>query len=343
MNYIIKTFLSSVVVFMLVACPSVFVNRDGQFLEACVNLEKFNSEFDDYNSNLPQNRYGSDYLLFSSKRARKNVFNLVVKPFDLQYDEKAKTLNATDWIAPNYSIAEKEIYYKNLAAAANQDCNVLGPALYELNRWSLPNNASTQHKYILLYADDLDGHLQIKFVHNCNDKNKIEGPFEVSWLNSRQNDAYPTFDRDFNKLYFCSDRNGNFDIFEVALPTDKSKLLETLLSKTPLPVTKNEQFSSPGNDKCPHFDRSVLYFVSDRPGGVGGFDIYYAKYNGAQWSNPKNIGSRINTPSDEYRPTTLKNSNFSYPLGIFSSNRPNGKGGFDLYMTGLLTEADIRL
>ncbi|GAB3178213.1 TolB-like translocation protein [Telluribacter humicola] len=196
------------------------------------------------------------------------------------------------------------------------------------------------------------GDLQIKFVHNFNDKTKAEGPFEVSWLNSYKDDAYPTFSSDFSTVYFCSNRDGNFDIFEVAVPTDKKQLLQTLLSDKLLPVTKNTRLSSPADDKCPHLPGSylpgkwsndnVMYFVSDRSGGYGGFDIYYSTRENSQWKQPVNMGNRINTTYDEYRPVTLRDrSNFDYHVGIFSSNRPGGKGGFDLYAVGFLKVEEI--
>ncbi|MCF0052507.1 hypothetical protein LXM25_20725 [Dyadobacter sp. LJ53] len=76
--------------------------------------------------------------------------------------------------------------------------------------------------------------------------------------------------------------------------------------------------------------------MSDRPGGVGGSDIYYSKLEGDKWGAPVNAGQRINTAHDEYRPILPAQGHFNYHLLIFSSDRPGGKGGFDLYMTGLI-------
>jgi hypothetical protein len=348
MNRLVSFGVALGFVLLMTSCPTnVFQDCNGKFLESPVNLEKFNSEFDDYNSALPQNKYGSDFLIFSSKRDRKELFNLVMKPFELQYDEKTDLLNATDGIRGSLDIAQNEYYYQLLVRKANQDCNVLGPVVYSFDRQIFDSGTVRYNgKYILLYADDASGNLQIKFVHNFNDKDTVEGPFEVTWLNSPKDDAYPAFNQDFSKVYFCSNREGNFDIFEANLPNDKTKLLETLLSKTPLSVTKNTQLSSPADDKCPHvpigFWNNILYFTSNRSDSYGGFDIYYAKYDGVQWGKPENMGSRINTTYDEYRPITLANYGFNYHLGLFSSNRPQGKGGFDLYMAGLLTEKQAR-
>ena len=75
-------------------------------------------------------------------------------------------------------------------------------------------------------------------------------------------------------------------------------------------------------------DSSVLlYFVSDRPGGMGGMDIWYTLVKDGVASEPVNLGPRVNSAYDEYTPF------YDQPNGIlyFSSDRPGGKGGFDIY------------
>ena len=58
--------------------------------------------------------------------------------------------------------------------------------------------------------------------------------------------------------------------------------------------------------------------------------MYYSLKINNEWSNPINFGSVINTEYDEYRPITFKVLDL-FDLMVFSSNRPNGKGGFDLF------------
>lgn len=226
---------------------------------------------------------------------------------------------------------------------------MLGPITYALQ--SNMNGASSipQNQALLLYADDSSGDLQIKFVHNFNDVKQVEGPFEVKWLNSSKDDAYPVFSHDFSRLYFCSDRGGDFDIFEASLSIQPAQLLETLLSDKPQEIRKVEELSTPYDDKCPYIIQGgwseALYFTSNRPEGQGGFDIYYSLWDGSKFRKPTNMGTRINTSYDEYRPIVPQNFsvNFDYHLGIFSSNRPGGKGGYDLYMAGFLKQGETKL
>jgi len=70
----------------------------------------------------------------------------------------------------------------------------------------------------------------------------------------------------------------------------------------------------------------VLYFSSDREGGMGGMDIWKVNRVGDEWSTPENMGPTINTDSDEIFP-------FIHADGTlyFASSGHSGFGGLDLY------------
>ena len=78
-------------------------------------------------------------------------------------------------------------------------------------------------------------------------------------------------------------------------------------------------------------DKEVLYFASDREGGVGGMDIWYSSRNltdgGTDFTIPKNLGQNVNTPGEEVSP------HYNYPNKtlFFSSNGKVSTGGYDVY------------
>lgn len=73
----------------------------------------------------------------------------------------------------------------------------------------------------------------------------------------------------------------------------------------------------------------VLYFVSNRPDGKGGLDIWYSRYDRRRnrFREPKNAGSKINTPEDEFSPYYNNATRTLY----FSSEGHPGYGSFDVY------------
>jgi outer membrane protein OmpA-like peptidoglycan-associated protein/tetratricopeptide (TPR) repeat protein len=77
-------------------------------------------------------------------------------------------------------------------------------------------------------------------------------------------------------------------------------------------------------------DGRTLYFVSDRAGGFGGYDIYkVTKGASGEWGTPVNLGPVINSSGNEKSP-------FIHPDGktlYFSSDGLMGMGGYDIFYT----------
>jgi outer membrane protein OmpA-like peptidoglycan-associated protein/tetratricopeptide (TPR) repeat protein len=79
-------------------------------------------------------------------------------------------------------------------------------------------------------------------------------------------------------------------------------------------------------------DGKELYFVSNRPGGIGGYDIYKSiKDENGEWSEPINVGKPINTSGDEKSPFIHTDTRTLY----YSSNGRPGMGGYDIYYVKL--------
>lgn len=85
-------------------------------------------------------------------------------------------------------------------------------------------------------------------------------------------------------------------------------------------------------------DGKRLYFASDRPGGFGKSDIYFIeKKSDTSWSNPINLGDKINTDQDELYPTI--NGDDLY----ISSNGQKGLGGTDIFKVDLVSKSLVNL
>ncbi len=98
------------------------------------------------------------------------------------------------------------------------------------------------------------------------------------------------------------------------------------------PEILGAQINTPYREQsaCISLDNTALYFSSDKPGGLGGKDIYrVVKLPNGKWSLPTNLGPGINTPFDEDSPFMHSDGKTLY----FSSKGHKGMGMYDIYKT----------
>jgi len=144
----------------------------------------------------------------------------------------------------------------------------------------------------------------------------------ISDLNDKKHNATIGMYNWEGKTYlytYKSKHNG--DIYESIINDNNITILE------PLPYPINTRFHESGASIGP--DGRILYFISDRPGGMGGKDIWMSqREHNDTWSTPINL-SAINTPYDE-------EGVFIHPDGktlYFSSKGHNTMGGYDIFIS----------
>lgn len=76
-------------------------------------------------------------------------------------------------------------------------------------------------------------------------------------------------------------------------------------------------------------DNKVMYFASDRPGGVGGTDLYRVSYDNGVWGTPENV-AEVNTVHNEAFPYVAEDGTL-----YFSSDGRPGLGGMDIFMASV--------
>lgn len=92
-------------------------------------------------------------------------------------------------------------------------------------------------------------------------------------------------------------------------------------------------FNGPALDGCPFVSRDgkTFYMASNRPGGLGGIDIWMATREGVNdpWGAPANLGPPVNSEHNDFCPTISRDGHLLY----FVSNRPGFCGGDDIFVT----------
>ena len=88
-------------------------------------------------------------------------------------------------------------------------------------------------------------------------------------------------------------------------------------------------FNSPQRDFDPAFspDGRYVYFCSDRPGGLGGDDLYRVAVTADGFGPPEHLGPEVNSAGKEWAPMLSPDGQRL----LLSSNGRGGAGGFDLF------------
>ena len=306
--------------------PKKVVFNSGTFPDTVLSLTGINTQYDDYNMDLSV-FYGRSTAVFSSNRATQGgTFDLVTGALEYTFDKYTGEFSVTAEMI-------NEPYLTALVNAANTVGDDLGPHRIL--------SLTDSYEYLITTKEGPGGTLDLAYLKylpllgsNIPDFGALS---EVSILNSTANDGYITFDATQTRVFFTSDREGQYDIFGVEKPSDIT--LAEWFGNSPVTVTKIDSIASDYDDKCPFVTRNIMVFTSNRPGGMGGYDLYYSVYKDGEWGSPVNFGPGINSEANEYRPILGYHPEYENYFMVFSSDRPGGKGGYDLYFAGV--ELDV--
>ena len=173
-------------------------------------------------------------------------------------------------------------------------------------------------------ADEKGNYFEDVYISQKKDSMKWSDPQPIDALNTIGNDAPLFISHDGQKLYlFRNVALGSGDIFvsylkgtEWSVP-EKVKGINTNFWEGSICFSPDEKF---------------VYFSSERPGGQGNRDIWFAqRLPDGSYGNAKNLGNTINTAFDEDAPFITADGKTMF----FSSTGHNSTGGYDIYRCDL--------
>lgn len=140
------------------------------------------------------------------------------------------------------------------------------------------------------------------------------------------NEATVSVSADGTEVYVYVDNEGGGDLYSASfLESGYNAELEHLTGEINSPYWETHCSITP--------DGQTMFFTSNRPGGMGGLDIYrVVKLPNQQWSKALMLPAPINTPYDEDAPFIHPSGNILY----FSSNSPKSMGGCDVFWSRIL-------
>jgi len=154
-------------------------------------------------------------------------------------------------------------------------------------------------------------------------------------VNTDQYEYWPSLSVDEQKLFFTVLGPPNPDLPPTRMPMQEDFYFVT---KEDGKWANRQYLGPPVNTNTNEGAQSVtadgkyIYFTScNRPDGHGRMcDIYYSSIDEeGNWSKPVNLGDAINTGASEKHPAISADGRVLY----FTSNRPGGKGGYDIWMS----------
>ncbi len=224
-----------------------------------------------------------------------------------------------------------KVYLKNIDAPINTNfpeyspvISLDGSALYFTSRrpWENDETEGFKDPRINQYPEDV-------YVSYVDYDSVWTEPKRLEFCIPMQNEATIAISSDERKIYLYLDSTGNGDIYYTDFYLAKFQDIQELEMKD---INTNywETHSMMSHDK------ETFYFVSDRPGGHGGRDIYMVKLlerkgKELKWGNPINLGPNVNGPGDEDAPFISVDNRTLY----FATNDGRSIGGFDIMRTVL--------
>lgn len=165
---------------------------------------------------------------------------------------------------------------------------------------------------------------------------KKHGNFEIPKLMAKELttnffDGPSSFSRDGKEVYFTrtidvSGRSRNRNRGDTTFGIFISRWVNGEWSE-PVPFEYNSLNHNTGYP-CISDDGSHLYFCTDDPEGLGGFDIYVSTQKNGRWSKPENLGPQVNTSKNEVFPFIHNNGRL-----YFASRGYTQRGDLNIYST----------
>ena len=336
-------FLFFVIVFSLIVLSCNFTICKGE--NYCIlkpgthNLWGLNSERNDYNSAGPMTYTTGLEIVYATEY---NAFGI-----DNGYDIYSGRI---EFKLP------RESGENTLSGYRGEELTVLNTPAEERGPIKIYSELYNQFLYMVSTnrgaTNDVTGDYNILGTYL--DKNNKVRTFNFGGNTDEHNELYLCIDETYDTLYFGSDKDGNFNIYSYKYKNDDDiiKVLSSDDIKTKAtPITA---INTSANEECPYVYGDYLFFISDRADGFGGTDIYYTKRNeDGTFTAPENLGSNVNTEHNEYRVSCyfFDKRTYGYTENpwqsegfpdfiIFSSDRPGGLGGYDLYLS-ILKEIEV--
>lgn len=347
---------------ILAACSGTQKLKSGeeayQYFQYQTAIQLLSEEYE--HSNIKEEKAHKAYLIAKSFAANDDLNQALQwfrTAYDLDYGEQAlfdyavimKRLERYDAAYKLFEALSNRAEFQIIAKQEMQACKTA--MVWKTNKVAytvepLSFNSPGSDYSPVLYLDD-----QIAFV---SDRSQSAGEYNFNWtgrkfsdiflapahrlgedprsfddvVNSDANEGPLAFSHDYQTLFFT----------RCASPEEERDFCKIYFTRRGPYVWSDPEvlsFVQPGaNYRHPALaaNDSIMIFSSDMPNGQGGYDLYYTRLTGNRWSDPVNLGARVNTQANESFPWLDLDTLY------FASDRIGGMGGLDIYQTYVMDD-----
>lgn len=144
-------------------------------------------------------------------------------------------------------------------------------------------------------------------------------------INSAYDDYFPAETPDGSQLFFTRRLGSNEDLFQSKATAGNRNLAQ------PLDLNINTPEFNEGSPSISANANLLFFTTCNRPNVLGSCDIFYTYFDGKKWTPASGINKPVNTPYWDAQPSFSADGRAMY----FSSDRPGGKGGRDIWVSYL--------
>lgn len=262
-----------------------------------------------------------------------NVISLfVICSFTKIFAQEPQRVEGLDSIIDVLNNSTKGIRYVLNDTGINSELSEIGTSFF-MNKYIILSNKKRRH-YETTLNEKTNTYNNNLYCVNVDDEGNLSFPLLFSSaLDSKNNEGSLAFTPDQQTIYFTQETNpetGKFELFKARLAEDGNKKYWTDITKIDL---DNGNYSIETPSVSP--DGKKLYVSSNKPGGLGGFDIYeIAILDNGTYGTMKNLGPTVNSKEDEKYPHITPDNKYLY----FSSKGHLNLGGYDIFKSSIVNE-----